>query len=206
MRIAILVEGRTEKAFLPFLREFLKTRLAGKMPKFDPVRFHSRIPTGTKLCETVMRLFQDRKNPADAVIALTDVYTGQNPTDFQSAEEAKQKMSEWVGNESRFYPHVAQYEFEAWLLPYWSRIQTLTGSNRTAPGNQPEKVNHNQPPSHHLSAIFKAGRKTQSYVKTRDSERILRDQDLMEAIGVCPELKAFVNTIINLCDPAQIIP
>ena len=33
MRIAILVEGDTEQAFLPHLRNFLKTRLRGKNAK-----------------------------------------------------------------------------------------------------------------------------------------------------------------------------
>ena len=32
MKIAIIVEGKTEKAFMPYLREYLKTHLAGTMP------------------------------------------------------------------------------------------------------------------------------------------------------------------------------
>jgi hypothetical protein len=35
MRIAILVEGKTEMAFKPYLQDFLRTRLAGPMPKLD---------------------------------------------------------------------------------------------------------------------------------------------------------------------------
>ncbi len=35
MRISILVEGKTEKAFKPFPITYLQTRLPGKMPKLD---------------------------------------------------------------------------------------------------------------------------------------------------------------------------
>jgi len=44
MRIAILVEGKTERAFKPYLIAFLQTRLPGKMPKLDFVPHDGRIP------------------------------------------------------------------------------------------------------------------------------------------------------------------
>ncbi len=129
MRIAILIEGKTESAFKPYLRAFLQTRLAGKMPKLDFVPQDGRIPTGGKLKRVVENLLNDKKQPADAVIALTDVYTGSTPPEFPTAEDAKKKMREWVGAEQRFHPHVALHDFEAWLLPYWDKIKKLTGSN-----------------------------------------------------------------------------
>jgi hypothetical protein len=117
MRIAILVEGKTETAFKRTLIAFLQTRLAGKMPRLDFVPYDGRIPTGDKLKRVVENLLNDRKRPADAVIALTDVYTGTNPPDFPTAADAKHKMRQWVGAEPRFHPHVALHDFEAWLLP-----------------------------------------------------------------------------------------
>jgi hypothetical protein len=48
--------------------------------------------------------------PADYVIALTDVYTGNHPPDFIDAQDAKTKMVQRVRDEPRFYPHVAQYD------------------------------------------------------------------------------------------------
>jgi hypothetical protein len=33
----------------------------------------------------------------------------------------------------------------------------------------------------------------------------LKENDLMEAIQACPELKAFVNQIISLCDESKLI-
>ena len=139
MRIAILVEGKTEMAFKPHLIAFLQTRLAGKMPKLDFVPYDGRIPTGDKLKRVVENLLNDRKRPADAVIALTDVYTGTDPPDFPTAEDAKKKMREWVGEEKRFYPHVALHDFEAWLLPYWEQGQETHGQQSQPPGNNPRR-------------------------------------------------------------------
>jgi hypothetical protein len=190
-----MVEGKTEKAFMPYLRAFLQARLAGNMPKLDPVPYDGRIPKEDKLKRCVENLLSSGQRPADAVIALTDVYTGTN--DFTNANDAKTKMQSWVRNE-RFYPHAAQHDFEAWLLPYWPKIQKLAGSNRTQPSGQPESVNHNKPPSYRLNEVFLNGRR-QRYVKVRDGSSILRGEDLSIAIGACPELKAFVNTILTLC-------
>jgi hypothetical protein len=206
MRIVILVEGKTETAFKPILNAFLQTRVAGKMPKLVFWRYDGLIPTGDKLQRVVANLVNDRRKPADAVIALTDVYTGKTPPVFPTAEDAKKKMREWVGNEERFHPHVALHDFEAWLLSYWEKIKKLTGSNHRAPGSRPEKVNHNNPPAHRLADEFRTGPNSESYVKTRDAGRILKDEDLMVAINACPELKAFVNTILALCDPNTVIP
>jgi hypothetical protein len=63
-------------------------------------------------------------------------------------------MKAWVGNNPNFYPHAAQYDFEAWLLPYWSTNQKLARHNKSAPGSLPEQVNHNNPPSYRIKEIF----------------------------------------------------
>ncbi len=204
MRIALIVEGETETAFLPHLRVFLQSRLAGKMPKLDPMPHHGRIPTGDKLKRVVEVLLNDSKRPADAVIALTDVYTGKNPPDFQDADAAKAKMREWVGNKDRFYPHAAQHDFEAWLLPFWDEIRGLAGSNRTVPGTSPEQVNHNHPPAHRIREVFRTGKRGRAYVKPRDAGRILKGKDLLVAAQACPELKLLLNTILTLCGAAPI--
>lgn len=200
MRIAVLVEGRTEKAFKPVLHSFLKTRIAGSMPKLDIVPYDGLIPTGSKLKGIVRRLLHAQVRSAQAVIALTDLYTGTHPPRFATAEDAKQKLQSWANAEGKFFAHVAAHDFEAWLLPYWKKIQILTGSNLAAPAVHPESVNHNQPPSRWLADIYRQGSRTKSYVKTRDAGRILKDEDLLVAINACPELKAFVNRILQLAN------
>lgn len=196
MKIALLVEGETEKVFMPSLREFLSRHLAGKMPKLIMHRYDGRIPKEDKLRRVVLDLLTKRPEPADPVVALTDVYTG--TSDFKDAADAKAKMKEWAGDHDRFYPHVAQHDFEAWLLPYWSTIQKLAKHNMGAPSGPPEQVNHDRPPARRLKEIFERGKCRDSYVKPRDALRILKDNDLSVAVNACPELKAFVNTILKL--------
>lgn len=193
MIIGLVVEGRTEKAFLPHLRKFIEQRVPkGSMPRLSPHVCDGRIPTGDKLRRVVERLLADH----DAVIVFTDVYTG--GSDFQDASTAKERMCTWVGNH-RFYPHAAQHDFEAWLLPYWEDIKRLSGSNRAVPAGAPEFVNHHKPPAHRIAEVFRTGTARRAYVKTRDAPRILEGNDLMIAAVQCPELKAFLNTILSLC-------
>jgi hypothetical protein len=197
MRIAIIVEGKTEKGFFPHLRSYLADQHACR-PAIDCVPQHGRVPTGDKLRRMVEHLLHPGPRQAGHVIALTDVYTGTRPPDFTDAADAKNKMRQWVGSEPRFHPHAAQYDFEAWLLPYWKDIQRLAGHNKSAPGGNPEYVNHERPPARRIAEVFASGRCRKHYNKPRDAGRILRDNDLAVAIGHCAELKAFVNTILHV--------
>ena len=203
MKIVILVEGKTETAFKPYLQKYLETRLHGAMPKLKFIKYDGRIPSKDKLKRIVETNI--REYSADHVIALTDVYTGTNPPDFKNAEDAKTKMRDWVGADDRFHPHAAQYEFEAWLLPYWETIQKLAGRNTTAPGGAPEAVNHGKPPSSRIVEIFETGNSPRgSYNKVRDAKSILEKNDLSIAINQCPELKSFINTILEACNGTKI--
>ncbi len=197
MRIALMVEGRTEKVFVPFLRAFLEQRLTGRMPRLMTDVYDGRIPKKGQLKGKVRLLLNDRKRPANIVIALTDVYTGGD--DFVDAADAKAKMREWVGDEPRFFPHAAQHDFEAWLLPYWDVIKKRSGTSRSPIQGSPEQVNHDRPPAHRLKEVYRLGSKPISYVKTREARAILTGQDLMVAIEACAELKTLVNTILAQC-------
>ena len=193
-----MVEGKTERAFKPYLLEFLRTRLSGSMPNLDFFPCDGRVYRGDKLRKTVEDLLRNGKVPSDAVIALTDVYTGTN--DFVDAADAKRKMQSWVKGNEKFHPHAAQHDFEAWLLPFWSDIQKLAGHKKGAPPGPPEAVNHSRPPSFHIREIFRIGTCRDDYSKPRDAARILRGKDLSVAANQCPELKAFLNTILSLSD------
>jgi len=201
MKIAILVEGATEMAFREKLREFLQSRLQ-KMPRLDFKPQHGGIPKEGKLKKIVETLLDN--DGYDAVIALTDVYTGK--PDFKDANDAKEKMMRWVGNNPNFYPHTASHDFEAWLLPYWTTIQKLAKHNLSATSGSPETVNHQKPPSYWIKEIFRTGKCRKDYDKVSDGKAILKDNDLMIAIEACPELKAFVYRIISLCNEEKIIP
>lgn len=193
MNIAVLVEGKTEVAFMLALRKFLELRLQQQMPRLRPIPYDGRIPKEDKLKRRVENLLNDY----DAVIALTDVYTGTK--DFKDASDAKIKMKGWVGTNPNFYPHAAQHDFEAWLLPFWPTIQKLAKHNKSAPSGQPEQVNHDNPPSYRIKEIFRIGQGRDSYIKTRDAKSILEKNDLLVSAQACPELKDFLNTILSLC-------
>lgn len=197
MKIAVLIEGRTEKAFKPFLNAFLEDYLGGRMPKLDFVPQDGGLPTHGKLKRVVENLLSGRQ-AADEVIGLTDVYTGHPPPLFLDANDAKQKMTKWVGNNPKFHPHTALHDFESWLILYWTKIQKLAKSNRTRPGQNPETVNHNNPPAYRIKEIFEIGGCKKSYSKTIDGPRILRGESLLTSIDQCSELKSFVNRIIML--------
>jgi hypothetical protein len=200
MRIAILVEGKTEVAFMPSLRNFLSSRLE-HMPRLVPKPYNGRIPKKDKLRRVVENhLTIDNY---DAVMALTDVYTGTK--DFKDAEDAKKQMREWVGDNPKFYPHAAPYDFEAWLLPFWSTIQKRAKHNKSAPGGNPEQVNHDNPPSKRIKEIYELGKSPKSYDKAIEAPKILEQNNLMISIQACPELKAFINTILTLCE-SELIP
>ncbi len=176
---------------------FLTARLAGGMPKLDFVPYDGRIPKGPKLRRVVENLLGSGERPADAVIALTDVYTGTR--DFRNANDAKQQMQAWVGNNPNFFPHASQHDFEAWLLPFWARVQDLAGHNKAAPAGAPELVTNQNPPSYRIAEIFRIGSRGRAYVKPRDAARILQGQDLGVSAAACPELKSFLNRIISIC-------
>lgn len=174
MKIAILIEGETERVFLPCLRDFLQPRLSGKMPRLVPNKYDGRIPKGDKLRRVVEALLRGNNPDADHVIALTDVYTGTG--DFKDAAEARRVMGDWVGPDTRFHPHAAQHDFEAWLLPYWPAIQQLAKHHLTAPHGKPESVNHTRPPAHRIKEIFRTGKGPCDYVKPRDVQKDPRGQ------------------------------
>lgn len=201
MKIATIVEGNTELALREALLGFLRDRLAGRMPKLTFVRQDGRVPTGEKLRRLVSGLLSGQQ-PADAVIALTDVYTGTR--EFRDAADAKEKMRTWVGPEPHFHPHAAQHDFEAWLLPYWSKIQCLAGHNKAAPPGHPEAVNHDNPPSQRIKEIFRIGKCNRHYSKVRDGAAILRGVDVLVAARACTELCAFLDTILRLSGGATI--
>ncbi|HBL11714.1 MAG TPA: hypothetical protein DD379_09940 [Cyanobacteria bacterium UBA11162] len=196
MKIAILVEGATEKAFKPILIRFLEQYLQQRMPQLKFVPSQGRIPKKDKLKSMVEKLLTG-KDACNAVIALTDVYTGSE--DFKDAADAKAQMKAWVGNNPNFYPHAAQYDFEAWLLPFWSTIQQLAKHNKSAPSGKPNQVNHEKPPSQRIKEIFELGTSRRSYDKVRDGKKILEKNDLMVSVQACEELKDFINTILLLC-------
>lgn len=190
MKIAILVEGDTEMAFREKLREFLQSRLEQKMPRLDFKPQHGRVPKEEKLKRLVEKLLDN--DGYDAVIALTDVYTGTQ--DFQDANDAKDQMMRWVNKNPKFYPHTALHDFEAWLLPYWTTIQKLAKHNRSVPKGLPETVNHQKPPSYRIKEIFSLGQCRRDYNKVIDGKAILKKKRFDDCDSSLSRTKSFCES------------
>lgn len=200
-RIVIIVEGNTEKAFKDPILAFVHNRLGASKPKprIEWRPSQGRIETGDRLR---IRVAKHLKSGASHVVALTDVYTGSR--DFKDADDAIAKMRSWVPDEDRFHPHAAQYEVEAWLLPYWDRILALASSNKRRPAMSPEQVNHQTPQSKVIADAFRSGGGRRRYEKVRDAKAILKGADLADSINACPNFKAFMNTLLTLSGAEQL--
>ncbi len=193
MTVILLVEGDTETALKARLKQFLDERAeAENKPK---VRLKTKDIMSLNPARLGRRVALELSDPAvTAVVGLIDVYPN-----FADAAEARQFLNQAVGNEPRFYAHAAQFEVEAWLLPYWDAICRRVGVQQPPPGAQPEQVNRQNPPSKRLKELYQRAKpRPRKYVKTIEMAAILRDKDLSLAAAQCPEFKAFLNTLLVL--------
>jgi hypothetical protein len=192
MTIVLLAEGRTEVALRGPLKEFLDARAALR----GCPRVALRIKDIMTLNEGKLRArIRNELAQADVtgVIGLIDVYPN-----FQNAAAARDFLRGAAGDEPRFHPHAAQYEVEAWLLPYWSDICCRLGVRHTAPATQPELVNDIRPPSAWLAELYRLANPPRKYTKPIEMAAILKGKDLTVAANQCAELKALLNTLLNL--------
>ncbi len=191
MKIVVLCEGKTEQALREQLREFVHSRLSGK----EKVGVDTRSLAGPilrKKLATLVRRTLD-KNDTIGVVALTDVYPN-----FTDGAEAKQALRRWAGDagkDPRFRAHAAQFEIEAWIIPFWDEIVSHLGVRAAVPGANPEQINTQRPPSHHLKRLYKRAR--QVYEKVLDGPKWLTAERLATAAKRCPELKLFLNSLLE---------
>ncbi|MCI0398478.1 MAG: DUF4276 family protein [Chloroflexi bacterium] len=199
MKIVLLVEGDTEIALKRHLKAFLdqRARAAGQ----PLVRLDTR--TGIPLASDKLRRRVERELGAPevaGVVGLVDVFPN-----FQSAAQARARLHEAAGRNPGFHAHAAQYDVEAWLLPYWQDICRRVGVQHAPPGGNPEEVNGVNPPAYRLRTLYRLARpRPRKYVKTTEMFAILQDKDLTIAAGRCPEFKAFLNTLLTLSDLSQL--
>jgi hypothetical protein len=190
VRIVLYVEGETEQAFKRQLKAFLDdvADRAGKQRVGLVTRADTHLG---RLRRSVSRDLRDPECLGVAV--LVDAYP-----DHRSAEAASEHYA-GCGDPRRFRPHCALHDFEAWLLPYWQRVYRCAG--RPVPKDPPrgwktpENVDQSKPPSKVLSLDVFTG--PISYRKTVHAPRILDGQDLRVAAEACPQLKAFLNTLLE---------
>lgn len=195
MRIVLLCEGKTEAAIKNALKEFLDSRCAeagSQRVGLDVKPFNG--PAWD--CEEVFdRLsIHGRRDDVVGVIALTDVYPK-----FDDATAAKKHLEDCVKDSpfrGKFRAHAAQYELEAWLLPFWDRICRRLGVNAKPPGANPEEVNNQKPPSRHLRELYAKARR--GYEKPIEARNILLGQRIEDAAEKCPQLRELLDTLVSL--------
>ena len=191
MTVVLLVEGATGIALKRHLKRFLDQRSEreGKLKLALRTKSFRTTPTEDQLRKRLKLELRD--NRVKAVVGLLDVYPN-----FVSAEEAKDFMRKAVGYNERFYAHAAQYDVEAWLIPYWEFICNRIGVRRTRPGRNPEQVNNQTPPSKRLEALYQVARR--KYKKPLEMTAILEQQDLSVAASECRDLRLLLNTLLQL--------
>lgn len=129
MTIVLLVEGRTETALKGVLKRFLDERATAEgRPKVALRTKDIMTLNRGRLSRRVQMELRDHR--VSAVVGLIDVYP-----DFELADKARVFLREVAGDNPRFHAHTAQYDVEAWLLPYWDTICRRLGVHR---GPQPE--------------------------------------------------------------------
>lgn len=196
MKIVLLAEGDTERA----AREHLKRFLDGRAGSKAKVGLQTSIFDGgldEKGVRGRAQLFL-ADDTVLGVIALTDLY----PQWRGGPEEAKRTIRSWLPDDPRCHVHVAKHDFEAWLLHGWQAIikQSGVASNPKPWGKHPENINHNNPPAHRLWELFQQGKPPRKYKKPIDGKKLFERLNLEEVGAVCPEFKAFLNTLLQLAN------
>lgn len=191
----LLVEGATELAIKAAVKAFLDERcVSAGRPK---VRLTAR-PINL-LRERELRDFATRNLAREdvlGVVALTDVKCAGRPRQFKDASEAIAYLRGVVGEHRGFRAHAAQFDVEAWLLPYWDDICRRLGISQAPPGPKPERIDLDKPPSQRLIDLYRRARR--DYNKPRDAAAILRGKDLTVSAARCPQFKAFLDSLLEL--------
>ncbi len=195
LTIILLVEGSTERTLTDKIKELLDQCAAAHgrpRVRLQTRKFKSTNPEA--LGRQIKLELQSRDT--EAVVGLIDVFPQFKQADAAAAKRFLIEASHSAGVTRGFYAHAAQYDVEAWLLPYWDDICRRIGVTQARPGNDPEQVDGIKPPSYHLKELYqRAGRK---YVKTIEMPAILQGKDLVVAANACAELKGLLNTLLQL--------
>jgi hypothetical protein len=193
MRIVLLVEGRTESVCKPVLKALLDEVADARGKPHIGLATRQYNGSGILDAEAVAADAAAHLEQPDTagVAVLVDVFP-----EFPSADAATEHYCARL-RDDRFRAHCALHDFEAWLLPHWKRVYRLAGKTapKQCPWSSPERVDLMKPPARVLSELLAP---KHGYEKTRDVQRILRSpDDLRLSAEKCPQLKAFLNTLLE---------
>lgn len=195
MKVVVVCEGRTERALKSAFRDVITRSIGHARVGIETRSMDGRLAK-RKFTTVVRNLLQ--KEDVRAVVALTDVYPYYN--DALSAKNALNGLVEDVPVSKEFRPHAAQFEVEAWLIPFWDEIASRLRVKAKRPGANPERVNTTKPPSQHIQDLYARAKK--KYDKVIDGQRWLTADRLERASAECPELREFLDTLVELSSTA----
>ncbi len=197
MTIVLLVEGETEIALKRKLKEFLDQRARDLGRPHIALQIRKFKGLNPEALGRQIRL--ELQSPTvSAVVGLIDVFPKFKHADAAATKKFWMAAARKAGITQGFYAHAAQYDVEAWLLPYWNDICLRVGIQQGAPGHNPEQVDGIKPPSYRLRELYLRARR--EYAKTLEMPTILEGKDLMIAANACLELKSLLNTLLKLSD------
>jgi len=195
MTIVLLVEGETERALKGILKKFLDQRAAERGQ--SQVRLQARKIKSISREALGKQIKLELQTPGvTAVVGLIDVFPQFKHADAAAAKSFLLEAAHGAGVTHGFYAHAAQYDVEAWLLPYWDDICQRINVRQGPPRGNPEQVNAVKPPAYHLRELYRRARR--EYTKTTEMLAILAGKDLTVAANACPELKGLLNTLLML--------
>lgn len=191
MRVVVLCEGKTEAALRDGLRQYVNSRSGEAKIRVDTRPLH-----GTTIRKKIERIVDLHLANPDTlgVIVLSDVYP-----DFPDASSAKSAILGMVSpaakQSEKFRPHVAKFDVEAWLIPFWDDICKSLGVDPKKPGAKPEEINGQNPPSMRLKDLYRKAKTC--YEKPIDAKKWLTAERIAIAAESCPELMLFLNSLLE---------
>jgi hypothetical protein len=191
--VVLLAEGDTERALKEHLKAFLDQRAILEGKQRTKLLLRSYLSLRKDKLSRQIQLLLDEPG-VEAVVALIDVFPN-----FADAAEAKAWLRGSTDESRRFFAHAAQFDVEAWLLPYWDDICRRLKLEKRRPSAHPEHVNGHRPPAYHLDELYRQAKpKARKYNKPIEMREVLRGKDLTVAADACPEFKSLLNTLLAL--------
>ena len=206
MKFILFVEGYTEAAVLPaFLKRWLDPRL--KQPVgIDAVRFDGWPEMVRDSPQRVKAFLNAPKGDVIAVIALLDLYGLQLP--YPASVNSVAKRIAWATTyleqrvgETRFRQFFAVHETEAWLLSQPMLFPAEIAKGLQSKTSKPETVNFDEPPASLLNRLYKSAT-GHDYKKVTQAKNLFPALDPEAAYAKCPQLKALLDTLLELAQDA----
>lgn len=205
-RIALFLEGDTERALPPFIHRWLDPQLPdGKKVGIAAVRFQGVSNYLDDLADKVASYLDDRR--ANFVVGLVDLYgIPPNRIDLSKYDTVKDKVAaarayvrSLVPKEhrDRFRQHFAVHEVEAWLLAFPEELSKEKQVQSQIRKRPPEQVNFKEPPAEFLRNIL------HGYKKTTMARNLFPRVDPQIAIDQCPFLRQFMEDLLALAKLLQ---